>query len=398
MNLGDIEKSIEVILERELEYEDPKKLGKFTFTIYKKDGKLIEYQLFHNLDSLPLLVRDPDKEIIKSDNFEMLMSLYQKAISERTRKKTFVTRFIKVLSKMQVRMNRVLYFCLYFLFKTEELEAFPKMRKTNLFVPLIAPLLRIKILAMISQIIRYEYKFVTEKQISVFRSIIKGILPKRETQKVLPGTLDVALGRLMTAAAPTAEAGDPLLKMSKLIDRQIREVEFRNIGLKLADINPVINEDRKRSLKILRELKFDPKFSEALNIIEEYFGRGQFSQQEAATCIAKIGSFILDFNMELIGRIEEKSGQRFTGNKRDVASTIQYLNKQQVGFFNQKEAQLYKSVYDLCSDTGRHHLLSKKEHARISKNVMIELILLALQKLQKYSSKQNERPSKNKNA
>ncbi len=370
-----IENSILTILKRELRFKNRYKLGSFNFSRFLH-GKITKYNLVDKLDTQPLFITDPTKEKIYSENYETLLTLYFKSISEGISKNDFLQIFTKALAKIQnSEFTNLLYFYLVFLFKIRNLSYFISITDALSSKRFITTSKVLKILIMVSQIIRYEYESISEKDIASF----KEILSTKKEKWLTTGPLDLSMFEHKEQSS--------LIKISSIIDKQITEVEFRSLKLKLADINPVINEDKQRSLKILGELGFDPKFSDGLNAIEDYFRKGELDKQEAATCISKIGSFILDFNLELIRRIEKITGEKFGGNKNDVASTIQYLKKNNVDFFDHKEAQLYKSVYDLCSDTGRHHLVSEKEHARISKNILIELILLALQKLRKYSSK-----------
>lgn len=393
MDLPTVENGIAVILKRELEYQKGDKLGTLRFTLIK-ERKLMEYETVTTMDTLPLLVHDPKREKIRSDNFETLLSLYQKALAEGITKENFLEVFVKVLGQMKAwHMNRLLNFCLLFLFRIRELLWFVRIRSTYPSAKLASPILKLRILDMISQILRYDYELVDENDIVVFKEIISTLLPKPHPHpKAVPTGFPGVLGTGMAqpTVTPTSVQDNPFVKRSKLIDKQITELQFRNLRRRLADINPVINEDKQRSMKILDELGFDLKFSDALNTIEDYFRKGELDEQEAATCISKIGSFVQDFNLELIRRIEQIKGEKFTGKTESVASTIQYLKKNSIGFFDDKIADVYKSVYDLCSATGRHHLVSAKEDARICKNIMIELVLLVLQKLNKYSSKREK--------
>jgi len=54
----------------------------------------------------------------------------------------------------------------------------------------------------------------------------------------------------------------------------------------------------------------------------------------------------------------------------------------EIGFLKDYEWNLARLLYFMTSDMGSHEIVGFKEYARISKNIVYELILLALTKMQ----------------
>ena len=187
--------------------------------------------------------------------------------------------------------------------------------------------------------------------------------------------------------------GDELIKpcsLEKYIDdikKLINEIQHSRLQEELLeDVNWEINQDINKVEEKIELFRMSKELSEGIREIEKTY-RKAGSAFDFKTCVDYTRSFLENLNKEVIPKIENKCGIKFTGDISKAKEVIDYFGKKGVDFLIEKEQNLCRDVYGLASDLGVHSLVSKREYARISKNIIVEMALLILDRLEKYLSK-----------
>jgi len=109
-----------------------------------------------------------------------------------------------------------------------------------------------------------------------------------------------------------------------------------------------------------------------------YFSGGDFSQTKFATCIDRVRILLVEALRNIAIGISQKSGDKKINDKTDEHSVFDYLRSKK--FLSDNEWQLVKALHGLASDKGAHKATALKEYARITKNMVYEILLLILRK------------------
>jgi len=178
-----------------------------------------------------------------------------------------------------------------------------------------------------------------------------------------------------------------LEKSIDAIQRLINEIQhFRLRGELLEDVNWEINQDVNKIEEKISLFGLSKELSDGIREIEKEY-RQAGSAFNFKTCVDHSRSFLENLDKEIVPKIESKCRIKFSGNITKAKDVIDYFGKKDVDFLMEKEQNLCRSVYDLASHLGVHSLVSKREYARISKNIIVELALLILDRLEQYLSK-----------
>lgn len=151
----------------------------------------------------------------------------------------------------------------------------------------------------------------------------------------------------------------------------------------LEDVNWEINQDINKVEEKIQFFGLSRELSQGLREIEKAYRKAD-SEFDFKICVDLVRSFLENLNKEIMPKIENKCGIAFLGNMTKAKDVIDYFGKRGVDFLVEKEHALCRALYNFASDLGVHPLVSKKEYARISKNIIIELALLVLDRLEKY--------------
>ncbi len=159
---------------------------------------------------------------------------------------------------------------------------------------------------------------------------------------------------------------------------KINSAELELLKRDLADVNPEINKDREKVVNLWQEKFGSGEISSVINEIEEYFSGGDFSQTKFATCIDRVRILLVEALRNIATGISQKNGDKKIDNETDEHSVFDYLRSKK--FLSDNEWQLVKALHGLASDKGAHKATALKEYARITKNMVYEILLLILSK------------------
>ena len=178
----------------------------------------------------------------------------------------------------------------------------------------------------------------------------------------------------------TYEAIKLTLLGDKEHDFQIKEkinlALLKHLERDLSDVNPEINTDRDKVLEIWGEKFTTPEVPSLINEIDAYFHEGEFNETKFATCIGRIRVLLVEVSKRIsLGLAKEDSKSSISESSHDHIFA-QYLKDNK--FVSDDEWQILKSLYSMSSEEGAHSPISKREYARLIKNMAYEIILLLL--------------------
>lgn len=159
---------------------------------------------------------------------------------------------------------------------------------------------------------------------------------------------------------------------------KINSAELELLKKDLADVNPEINKDRERVVNLWQEKFGSGEIPSVINEIEEYFSGGDFTQTKFATCIGRVRVLLVEALRGIASGISQKDGDKKIDNKTDEHSIFDYLRSKK--FLSDNEWQLVKALHGLASDKGAHEITALKEYARVTKNMVYEILLVILRK------------------
>lgn len=159
-------------------------------------------------------------------------------------------------------------------------------------------------------------------------------------------------------------------------DDKIAEAEMRNLEIELGDVNPEINSDRDKVVTFWEETFRSRKIPDQIDLIEELFQEGSFDEQRLAACLDRVRVFLIDALKELsIPLATERGLPNLPTNPEDSAVMNWYTENNVLGT-NQKK--LIRAIHGLTSREGSHSASSRREYARIAKNVAIECVIMVI--------------------
>lgn len=159
---------------------------------------------------------------------------------------------------------------------------------------------------------------------------------------------------------------------------KINSAELELLKKDLADVNPEINKDREKVVGLWQEKFGSGEIPSVINEIEEYFSGGDFTQTKFATCIGRVRVLLVEALRGIASGISQKEGDKKIGDKTDEHSIFDYLRAKK--FLSDNEWQLIRALHGLASDKGAHEISALKEYARVTKNMVYEILLVILRK------------------
>lgn len=151
---------------------------------------------------------------------------------------------------------------------------------------------------------------------------------------------------------------------------------LKHLERDLSDVNPEINADRDKLLEIWGTKFKNVEVPSLIREIEDYFREGEFTETKFATSIGRIRVLLAEVSKRLALEIARTNSDASISEKADEHHFFQYLKDKKV--ISSDEWNILRSLYALASDNGAHSSISKREYARLIKNMSYELILLFL--------------------
>lgn len=283
-----------------------------------------------------ILFQKSDRTIISSPNAEILLKLFSSL--DQFNKKDFTIYLTSHLRKDSPYAS-IGYFIFYILYKIgETIEALKNARRalsgdavhgySNL-------------IGILSMIVSREYLEIDQK---TYEDIKLTLLGDTEYDFQLKEKINLAL--------------------------------LKHLERDLNDVNPEINTDRDKVLKIWGEKFTTPEVPSLIKEIDDYFREGEFSESKFATCIGRIRVLLVEVSKRISLNLAIKDVKAtITESSKDHAFA-QYLKDNK--FISDEEWQILKSLYSMSSEEGAHSSVSKREYARLIKNMSYEIALLLL--------------------
>lgn len=288
---------------------------------------------------IPKLISDnASLDAIQSPNATTLLKLYSTLNSEN--KEQFKTTLLSYLSKDSPYFD-VAYLTFFVLHRVGETVESIKQARINLKGD--ADHGFSNMLAMLAKIVSHEHSYVTRRLYQQIKEAMQG-----ETESDF-----------------------------RLFEK-INSAELELLKKDLTDVNPEINKDREKVINLWEEKFGSKEIPSVMDEIEEYFTGGDFTQTKFATCIDRVRILLVEALRSIAVEISQKNGNKKIDSKTDEHAVFDYLRSKK--FLSDNEWQLVRALHGIASDKGAHTVLALKEYARITKNMVYELLLLALSK------------------
>jgi len=243
----------------------------------------------------------------------------------------------------------------------------------------------LKLLRCLIKDLKFEYNMFDDRVLDRIKNWAEGFIKGKDVKDIRIKVLRIEGNEWIREDQLTRPCS--LEKSINDIERFINQIQlYRLKGELLEDINWEINQDINKVEEKIGLFGLSKELSEGIREIEKEYKQAG-SSFNFKTCVDHARSFLENLNKEIVPKIENKCGIKFSGNISKAKDVIDYFGKKDVNFLIEKEQNLCRAVYGLASDVGVHSLVSKREYARISKNIIVELALLILDRLEKYLSK-----------
>lgn len=176
-------------------------------------------------------------------------------------------------------------------------------------------------------------------------------------------------------------ACEPLLD---IIKNRIFKIKKERLSASLLEgVNFEVNQDQTQLQNIITEFGFNKKLNETISKINEklYDAEDPF---DFKNCIDLIRALLNELCVSIALEIQEKKQIQPTLPIDSMGTAEQYFRDRRVNFLTQSEHDFLAKYNAFISDAGVHALQSEREHARISRNLVIELGLFLVERLKKY--------------
>lgn len=305
-------------------------LGSFNQTL--SDGWTMDGQI-------PQLIGDTSsQDIIRSPNSDLLLKLHSSLNSQD--KSSMGSYLIRHLRK-DSEFTDAAYLVIFALFRIGRLIDGLNMARRSLKGDTNHSYSNL--LGMLAKIVRWEYSFIAQDTYDRIKLVLQG----------------------------DDEYNFQLLE-------KINSAELKILESQLDDVNPEINQDRDKVISVWDQRFPGSAISKLINEIEEHFKNAEFDQNRFATCIGRIRVLIVEVTKAIAQEISGRAGDRKIKSSTDEHAVFDYLESKK--FIDKDEWNMLRSLYSLASDAGSHALSSKREYARLIKNMTYEMVLLLLSK------------------
>jgi len=286
-----------------------------------------------------LLPSKPSHDAIKSRSSDLLLKLYAHLGEEgRGVFKRELSRILTGPSRYQSQS----YLAYYVLFRIGERVSPVGAALVNMKDDTSPNYGRGNLLAMLSKVLMFEYNRFNSSDLNALNEVLKWV----------PANQDFECKDMIT------------------------EIHMKLLEEELSDVNPAINIDRDRVIDFWQETFGSSEVRTQIDQIEELFTEGVFDEAKLATCLGRVRVLLIDSLMKLASQLSKSNDLQELKSKPKDGEVIDWYKEQ--GLLNQKEKKLIRAMYDLCSDEGAHASVSKKEYARIAKNVTYECLVMVI--------------------
>ncbi len=198
-----------------------------------------------------------------------------------------------------------------------------------------------------------------------------------------------SVGRRLMAQCQSNRPGvASIMRVLPRIRNQIDEIRFLRLkGELLKSERWEANQDRRRIEEILARLNPEP-----LTYLREFDREYEKGEGRIDLCRAMghLRAFMNRLYADLVRELESISGASFSGDSRDMEQLLGYLKGEGVAFFSQGEDSLSRSLMGFISEANGSRYLPKVEFARVGKNMVMEMALVILEKLEAYRGNEGE--------
>ncbi len=164
------------------------------------------------------------------------------------------------------------------------------------------------------------------------------------------------------------------------MDATLKRVRYLRLGkLLLEGENPEINTDKRTLVSRLEQLGFRSGIVDALNELEGKL-RSATTPLDLRDCVEGTRLIYEEVVEDCATRAATLKGQALPPPKASFAPWRVLLVKTDV--LTADEGELFQKLYGYLSDVGTHRLGSAPEHVRLTKNVVIEVCLLLVGRVQ----------------
>lgn len=192
-----------------------------------------------------------------------------------------------------------------------------------------------------------------------------------------------SMGRkLMTQHHSNRPASASILRCLPKIRNQIDEIRFLRLkGTLLRRESWEANLDRGRVEAILGRL--NPELLSHLKEFDKEYGKGA-DQMNLDRAMGHLRAFMYQLHGHLVRKVESRSGISFSEDSSDMEGMLRYLTGEDVAYLGLGEVSLCGSLMGFLSMAEGSRYLPDVEFARVGKNLVIEMALLLLEKLEAF--------------
>lgn len=162
------------------------------------------------------------------------------------------------------------------------------------------------------------------------------------------------------------------------LEQKINLALLKHLERDLDDVNPEINTDRDKILEVWGKKFSNIEVPSLISEIENYFREGDFTETKFATCIGRIRVLLVEVAKKIALGLAEKQSDISISTTSNDHNFFQYLKDKK--FISDHEWNIIRSLYGIASNEGAHKIISKREYARLIKNMTYEMVLLFLSK------------------
>ena len=337
MNAYELQKKINVVLNEEVRAYKARGRAMGALGSMNIGLQSVPNQGWTNIGEIPQLLFDKsDSSIITSSNSTLLLKLHSSL--DETGKKSFISYLTTDLRKDSPHAC-VAYLIFFVLFRLGEAMSALKFARQALSGDSVHGYSNL--LGMLSMIVSREYLHIDPDTYEGIKLVLHG---DTEYNFQLIEKINLAL--------------------------------LKHLERDLSDVNPEINADRDKLLELWGTKFTNPEVPSLVREIEDYFREGEFTETKFATSIGRIRVLLVEVSRRLALALAGNSLDNSISESSDEHHFFQYLKDKKL--ISKEEWNILRSLYGLASENGAHSVISKREYARLIKNMSYELILLFL--------------------
>jgi len=214
-------------------------------------------------------------------------------------------------------------------------------------------------LKFLNDYLRYEYTSFTDDQLGKFLDFVKKL---------------------------SVPAGDPHM-IKEEITRQITKIRYDNILKGLEGINFQTNQDKKKIIEKVRYFQFDENLITGMNKIDEHFWNPTTDEFDSSAVIGNMREVFTKYIEKICERIKMKTKEEIPTDERTRLGNLKKYIKEHLKL-NRSIITIMNGLIRTLNEEGSHDHITKKEYFRLTRGIMIEIILLLLTKLENFENNQ----------